>query len=180
MRRVTLLLTVMATALLVASGVAWAGVTKTCPPAPEDCLGTRTADVLKSTSRDNEMFAKAGGDTYTNFAFANFGKDIIADTSGTDKLMLTNYPKRGAKFFPLDLNENGNPDSVLIEPGRSSQHWVAVLGFFADTAQLNPGPGFIESIRFKDGTLGAMEEVRSAGLSKASEAQTAEVRSAVR
>jgi hypothetical protein len=39
MRRITLLLMVMASTLLVASGVAWA-VTKTCPPQPgEDVLG---------------------------------------------------------------------------------------------------------------------------------------------
>jgi hypothetical protein len=54
MRRIALLLMVMASTLLVASGVAWA-VTKTCPPAPKECKGTSGADVLKSTSKDNNM-----------------------------------------------------------------------------------------------------------------------------
>jgi hypothetical protein len=38
MRRVAVLLMVMASVLLAASGVAWA-VTKTCPPQPEEMLG---------------------------------------------------------------------------------------------------------------------------------------------
>jgi hypothetical protein len=58
MRRITLLLMVMASTLLVASGVAWA-VTKTCPPSPAKmCWGTSGADVLKGTSKDNLMAAK--------------------------------------------------------------------------------------------------------------------------
>ena len=60
MRRIALLLMVMASTLLVASGVAWA-VTKTCPPAPKKCLGTKGADVLRSTSRNNYMYG--GGAT---------------------------------------------------------------------------------------------------------------------
>jgi hypothetical protein len=64
MRRITLLLMVMATALLAVSGVAWA-VTKTCPPLPQKCTGTTGADVLKSTSQDNGMLGGAGNDTYT-------------------------------------------------------------------------------------------------------------------
>jgi hypothetical protein len=60
MRRITVLLMVMATALLAVSGVAWA-VTKTCPPAPQECTGTNGADVLlESTSQANFMAGRGG------------------------------------------------------------------------------------------------------------------------
>ena len=74
MRRIALLLMVMASTLLVASGVAWA-VTKTCPPAPKKCNGTSGADVLKSTSKNNDMLGKGGNDTYTNFVKGSSGLD---------------------------------------------------------------------------------------------------------
>jgi hypothetical protein len=61
-----LLLMVMASTLLVASGLAWA-VTKTCPPVPKKCLGASGADVLKSTSSKNWMYGKGGNDTYTQW-----------------------------------------------------------------------------------------------------------------
>ena len=79
MRRIALLLMVMASTLLVASGVAWAA-TKTCPPAPKKCKGTSGADVLKSTSKDNNMGGRGGNDTYTNFVKGNSGVDQIADS----------------------------------------------------------------------------------------------------
>ena len=59
MRRIALLLMVMASTLLVASGVAWA-VAKTCLPEPKECKGTSGADVLKSTSRNNYMYGEGG------------------------------------------------------------------------------------------------------------------------
>jgi hypothetical protein len=89
MRRIVLLLMVMASTLLLASGVAWA-VTKTCPPAPKNCTGTGGADVLKSTSKNNYMVGKEGNDTYTHFVRGNSGRDGIYDSGGRDKLLLTN------------------------------------------------------------------------------------------
>jgi hypothetical protein len=76
MKRITLLLTVMATALLVASGVAWA-VTKTCPPHLQVCSGTSGDDVLKSTSQDNNMYGKEGNNTYTNYVRRNSRADLM-------------------------------------------------------------------------------------------------------
>jgi secreted trypsin-like serine protease len=75
MKRITLLLTVMATALLVASGVAWA-VNKTCPPHPQVCSGTSGDAVLKSPSQDN-MYGKGDNDTYTNFVSRNSHADLM-------------------------------------------------------------------------------------------------------
>jgi hypothetical protein len=62
MRRIALVLVVMASVLLATSGVAWA-VTKTCLPAPKKCWGTSGSDVLKSTSKDNYVFGKGSNDT---------------------------------------------------------------------------------------------------------------------
>jgi len=142
---------VLAAALLSASGVAWA-VTKTCPPDPKVCAGTSGADVLKSTSKDNNMKAKGGNDTYTNFVRSNVGKDKIKDTGGRDKLVLTDYLKSEVKTRSLDANKNGKVDSVVFFLGKGSQNWVALLGFYDDTRSKPPfrrGPGYIEGIQTK-------------------------------
>ena len=103
MRRITLLLMVMATALLAVSGVAWA-VTKTCPPEPQECVGTNGDDVLKSSSQDNNMIGQAGNDTYTNFVKGASGFDTIVDTSGTDKLLLIEYAESEVKRVLVDID----------------------------------------------------------------------------
>jgi hypothetical protein len=176
MRRVALLLMVMVTALLVASGVAWA-VTKTCPPFPAKiCWGTSGADVLKSTSKDNSMVGKGGNDTYTNFARGNSGDDIISDgfsgghtvVGGRDKLLLTNYRKSEISYAVLDQNGNGKADGlgyILGSGGQSTQRlqtWdilnppgkntVHIANYYDDTRSKPPfrrGRGYIESIWVK-------------------------------
>jgi Ca2+-binding RTX toxin-like protein len=52
---------------------------------------TSGADVLRSTSKNNYMYGQGGNDTYTHFVRGNSGKDIIVDSGGKDKLVLTNY-----------------------------------------------------------------------------------------
>ena len=154
MRRIALLLMVMASTLLVASGVAWA-VTKTCPPAPKQCKGTSGADVLKSTSRDNFMVGKGGNDTYTNFVKGNSGIDEILDSGGKDKLLLTNYSKVGT--LALDVDENGKADSLGIYLDRKgAKNAVIIYNYFDNTKSIpnKPstwvrGPGYIERIQLK-------------------------------
>jgi hypothetical protein len=168
MRRVALLLMVMVTALLVASGVAWA-VTKTCPPFPAKiCWGTSGADVLKSTSKDNSMVGKGGNDTYTNFARGNSGDDVISDVGGRDKLLLTNYRNSEISYAVLDQNGNGKADGlgyILGRGGQSTQRlqtWdilnppgkntVDIGNYFDDTRSkppFRPGVGYIEVIQTK-------------------------------
>jgi Ca2+-binding RTX toxin-like protein len=152
MRRIALLLMVMASTLLVASGVAWA-VTKTCPPAPKNCKGTGGADVLKSTSKGNLIYGKGGNDTYTHFVRGNSGRDAIYDSGGRDKLLLTNYSRSEVKFEAVDyLNNNGKPDSLGIVLGKGNQNTVIIAAFFDDTRSKPPwrfGPGYIEDIQFK-------------------------------
>jgi hypothetical protein len=153
MRRITLLLMPMATVLLAASGVAWA-VTKTCPPDPTICWGTRGADVLKSTNKANSMAGKGGNDTYTHFVRGNFGRDGIYDSGGRDQLVLSNYSRSEIKWVSdLDLNNNGRADSVVFQPGRSwRQNYVLVANYWDDTRSKPPfkrGPGYIEVLQTK-------------------------------
>jgi RTX calcium-binding nonapeptide repeat (4 copies) len=176
MRRTALLLVLMASVLLAASGVAWA-VTKTCPPSPAKiCWGTSGADVLKGTSKDNLMAAKGGNDTYTNFARGNSGDDVISDgfsgghtvVGGRDKLLLTNYRKSEISYAVLDQNGNGKADGlgyILGSGGQSTQRlqtWdilnppgkntVHIANYYDDTRSKPPfrrGRGYIESIWVK-------------------------------
>ena len=145
---------VMASTLLVASGVAWA-VTKTCPPAPKLCNGTNGVDVLKSTSKDNNMVGKGGNDTYTNFARGNSGVDFILDSGGKDKLLLTNYSQFGTSA--LDVNKNGKADSlgIYLDP-KGVKNAVLIRLYFDDEKSIPNKPktwragfGFIEVIQFK-------------------------------
>jgi RTX calcium-binding nonapeptide repeat (4 copies) len=149
MRRIALLLMVMASTLLVASGVAWA-VTKTCPPVPKKCLGTSGADVLKSSSSKNWMYGKGGNDTYTHFVRGNSGNDGIIDSGGKDHLLLLNYTKSEVKFRWFDINENGNADALGIYLGKGSKNTVMIYNAYDDTKSKAPFPhgrGWIEDIR---------------------------------
>jgi hypothetical protein len=158
MRRITLLLMLMAIALLAVSGVAWA-ITKTCPPDPQVCRGTSGNDVLKSTSQDNNMVGLAGNDTYTNFVKPNPGYDWIHDAAGRDKLVLTNYTDAQTPTFSADANDNGRIDSLYIDlpprdPPNATKNAVVVLNFFDDTKTQCPcdrGPGYIETILVSGG-----------------------------
>ena len=150
MRGIALLLMLTASVLLAASGVAWA-VTKTCPPDPKKCLGTSGADVLKSTSKNNDMLGKGGNDTYTSFVRGNSGRDGIYDSGGRDKLVLTNYSRSEVKFEAVDWNNNGKPDSLGLRLG-GSQNTVLIAYYYDDTRSrppFNRGPGYIEDILTK-------------------------------
>jgi hypothetical protein len=150
-KRITLLLLLMASTLLVASGVAWA-VTKTCPPTPKKCLGTSGADVLKSTSRNNWMYGKGGNDTYTHFVRGNSGNDGIIDSGGKDHLFLLNYTQSEVRLFYYDINKNGKADSLGIYLGKGSKNFVLIYNAYDDTKSkppFRPGRGWIEDVRVK-------------------------------
>jgi len=177
MRRITLLLMLMAIGLLAVSGVAWA-VTKTCPPEPKVCYGTSGSDVLKNTKERNAMAGKAGNDTYTNFLKSIAGKDSIGDDSGKDTLQLTDYSKSELKTAPADVNNNGKADTLIIFLG-SQQNWVGLLDYYDDSSSQPPFPtggGYIEVIQCKGCSKKKIAaETSSRGLGEASDAQVAEV-----
>lgn len=81
MRRTILLLTVMATALVVASGVALAAIIN-CPAGGNPCLGTADADVMNGTTGDDDMHGLRGGDTLN----AGAGFDQLKGERGEDAL----------------------------------------------------------------------------------------------
>jgi hypothetical protein len=176
MRRITLLLMLMAIGLLAVSGVAWA-VTKTCPPEPKVCYGTSGADVLKNTKERNAMAGKAGNDTYTNFLKSIAGKDTIGDDSGKDTLQLTDYSQSELKTGVADVNNNGKADTLVIFLG-SQQNWVALLDYYDDSSSEPPfrlGNGLIENIPCKGCSKKIAAETSSRGLAEASDAQVAKV-----
>jgi hypothetical protein len=154
MRRITLLLMVMASTLLVASGVAWA-VTKTCPPWPQKCLGTNGADVLKSTSQANIMVGKGGNDTYTNFVRGNSGVDDIKDYGGRDTLVLTAYKESELLIIALDDDKNGKADNLQI--GFPNYGGIVIIYDHLDNQRSlvnkrstwTRGPGYIEVVQIK-------------------------------
>ena len=156
MRRIALLLMVMASTLLAASGVAWA-VTKTCPPAPKLYKGTSGADVLKSTSKDNNMLGDGGNDTYTNFVRGKSGFDQILDSGGKDKLVLTNYKVSELTILGADTNKNGKADSIFIFlDKKATKNVVVLVDALDDNKSLakkpntwRPGPGYIEVLLTK-------------------------------
>ena len=154
MRRITLLLIVMATALLAVSGVAWA-VTKTCPPFPQKCLGTNGADVLKSTSEANIMVGKGGNDTYTNFVDRTFRLDDIKDYGGRDRLVLTAFKESELQIFALDDDKNGKADNLQINFPNITKaviihdHLDNKKSLVNKRSTWTRGPGYIEQILVK-------------------------------
>jgi hypothetical protein len=152
MRRVALLLMVMATALLVASGVAWA-VDKVCPPTPKKCYGTNGQDWLSGTRKNNYMIGKRGWDIYylpNALGGKKTGNDVILDTGGRDELHVA-WTRSEAKGWDLDVNNNGKYDAYRISGPRASGASVTILGYYDDTRSKRPfyrGPGYIEKVEF--------------------------------
>ena len=103
--------------------------------------------MLKSTSKDNLMYGKGGNDTYTHFVRGNSGNDVIVDSGGRDKLILTNYLQSEVKPVVLDVNKNGKADSLGLFLGKGTRNTVIIGNYYDDTKRKAPfrrGPGYIE------------------------------------
>jgi hypothetical protein len=88
----------------------------------------------------------------THFVRGNSGHDGIYDSGGKDKLDLSNYSRSELKVEPDDLNNNGEPDSLLLRLGKSWQNTVVIEGFYDDkksTPAFDRSPGYIEVILVK-------------------------------
>ena len=88
MRKAILLLVTMGAAVLVAGGVALAGVTKTCPT---DCFGTQDPDTLNGSTNANVIKALGGGDRVHGWEgndalYGNPGNDAIYGDYGDDSV----------------------------------------------------------------------------------------------
>ena len=97
-RRAILLLLTMATALLMASGVALA-LTKTClagSTSTKPCYGSLNADVITGTPAADYINAQNGDDTVNardggDNVYGSLGRDIIDGEAGNDKLYGDNH-----------------------------------------------------------------------------------------
>jgi hypothetical protein len=148
MRRTALLLVLMASVLLAASGVAWA-VEKICPPTPKKCYGTNGQDLLLGTGKDNYMVGKKGWDSYATRG-GKIGNDVILDSGGSRDELSVHFVRSKAKRWDLDLNNNGKYDATRISRP-SPRASVTILGYYDDTRSKPPfyrGPGYIEKIEF--------------------------------
>ena len=116
MRRVILLLAVMAATLVVASGVALA-VTK---------VGTNGPDTLRGTNGDDNLIGKGGNDVLLSLN----GRDTMLGGSGKDCLLcLTRqYPISESSFFAGDKNLLGGTGNDFIWTGEGSDDVVGAEG----------------------------------------------------
>jgi len=103
------------------------------------------------------MHGQGGDDTYTHFVRGNSGKDVIVDSGGKDKLVLTNYKLSELTILGADTNKNGKADSVYIFlDKKATKNYVILLGALDDNTSLvkkpstwRPGPGYIEVLLTK-------------------------------
>ena len=117
MRRAILLLSTVALAMLLASGIAWA-VDKTCQ-ADTDCFGTKEADDLTGSNGNDRIFGLGGPDLIRGLASddrisggsgdddvrGQGGRDGISGAGGDDELL-------GGSGFDTILAGNGD-DTVF-------------------------------------------------------------------
>jgi Ca2+-binding RTX toxin-like protein len=130
MRRAILLLTVVVTALVVASGVALAQVVN-CPTGANGlCVGTDSADTLNGTSGDDDMRGLKGKDTLNAAA----GFDLLSGGRGDDTL----------NGEGDNDTLNGGPNLDVLNGGAEDDTYVFVNGWGRDT--------------ISDGTLGMFGE----------------------
>jgi hypothetical protein len=109
MRRVTLMLTAMALALLLASGVAWA-VNK---------IGTDGPDTLRGTNGNDNLIGKGGNDRL----FALNGRDNLLGGPGKD--WVDTHP---TGFRSGDKNLQGGSGNDFVAGGRGSDNVLGDAG----------------------------------------------------
>ena len=123
MRRVILLLTVMAATLVVASGVALA-VTKIGGPGPDVLRGTHGDDRLVGLGGNDALFALSGDDTL----LGGPGKDVV--TAETDR----------GRSFGGHKNMDGGPGNDFVFGGKGSDNIVGGGGndYLIDGYEVDP------------------------------------------
>ncbi len=143
MRRVALVLTAMALALLLASGVALA-VNK---------IGTDGPDTLWGTNGDDNLIGKGGDDVLHSLN----GRDTLLGGSGKDCLLcLARFPR----FFAGDKNLLGGTGNDFIWAGKGSDDVVGAEGndllidggfreFSRDTFSGGPGNDAIDVMHYR-------------------------------
>jgi Ca2+-binding RTX toxin-like protein len=144
MRRVTLMLTAMALALLLASGVAWA-VNK---------VGTNGPDTLRGTNGDDNLLGKGGNN---DKLFSLNGRDNLLGGAGKDCLLCATRQFRG---FAGDKNLLGGPGNDYVLAGKGSDSGVGGEGndhlsdpgnreFSKDRFSGGPGNDVIDVVQYR-------------------------------
>ena len=133
MRRTLFLLTLMAAALVMASGAAMAMLIN-CPAGGNPCLGTPDADVMNGTSGDDLIKGRRGGDTLN--ADAGFdqlsgerGEDILNGEADNDTL-------------------TGGRDRDTLDGGADDDTYVFADGWGKDTLSDTTSGAFGERLTF--------------------------------
>jgi hypothetical protein len=121
MRRTALLMGMAGLVLLLAAGVALAGVTKTCP---KNCKGTQTADTLTGSNRPNQIKGLGGGDLINGLRnddtlYGNAGDDRVNGGLGDDEV----YGGNGNDYVEGDYGHD------LIDTGLGSDLVAARDGY---------------------------------------------------
>jgi hypothetical protein len=143
MRRVILLLAVMAATLVVASGVALA-VTK---------IGTNGPDTLRGTNGDDNLIGKGGDDVLHSLN----GRDTMLGGSGKDCLLCLT---RQHRFFAGEKILLGGPGNDFIWTGKGSDVVVGAEGndllnddwireYSEDTFSGGPGNDVIDVVHYR-------------------------------
>jgi hypothetical protein len=77
--------------------------------------------------------ARGDNDTYRHFVRGNSGYDLIYDTGGKDKLVLTNYSRSEVRGRPYDVDNNGKPDGLQVKLGKGNQNQLIIGNYFDNT-----------------------------------------------
>jgi Ca2+-binding RTX toxin-like protein len=144
MRRIILLLAVMAVTLVVASGVAWA-VNK---------IGTDGPDTLRGTNGDDNLLGKGGSN---DELFSLNGRDNLLGGAGKDCLLCATRQFRG---FAGDKNLVGGPGNDYVLAGKGSDSVVGGEGndhladpgdreFSKDSFSGGPGNDVIDVVHYR-------------------------------
>jgi Ca2+-binding RTX toxin-like protein len=148
MRRVALVLAVVALALLLASGVAWA----------VNRIGTNGPDTLRGTNRADNLLGKGGNDILLGLGGSDNllggpGKDVVAGSNGGDKNLMGgrgNDALLGARGSDNVLGDEGN--DLLVDGPLREFSVDNVLGAEGnDVFSVENVPAFKDIVRCGDG-----------------------------
>jgi hypothetical protein len=137
MRRRTLLLaSLMAAALVVTSGVAWAA-TISCPNRSGNlCVGTSQADTMTGRNSSDDIRGRDGADTLK----ARGGKDLLFGSSGEDQLFGAEGNDRLSGDGGIDVLDGGADNDVLAGGDGDDRYRYLQPNWGRDTITDTPVP----------------------------------------
>jgi Ca2+-binding RTX toxin-like protein len=137
--------------------------------------GGNDADSLHGGNDDDYIYGGAGGDRYidgygndklydrstyssdTYFGLSSGGNDVMFDYGGTSDVLdlsLANLARSDVLISWLDTSDaNTNLDALRVEE-KGTTNTVLVRNYFNNSGGLTKGNGAIESIKFKDKSVG--------------------------